>query len=497
MMQEKIYFAKAAPNAANISEAPNVRISLFTPRFARFEYAADNVFEDRETLAGLNRDLGKVKFVQKRVGSENMIDTGEMKIFHKPDGKKLSAGNLRVEFSCAGKAGTWTPGQRDSGNLLGTVRTLDGCDGDKVISRNWETHEIKKSKLKLGNGFVSRDGWSLVDDSANVVVTRVNGRKWVAPRTEKPLQDWYLLTYGHDYRRALADAAEVFGSQPLPPRYAFGYWYCRYWAYSDREIEDLLDGLDRSGTPVDVMVVDMDWHLDGWTGYTWDKRYFPDPDGFLREMHRRGLKVTLNLHPADGVDRHEAMFEKFARAMKLDPRKIDRVPFDITSPEYMKHYFEILHHPEERRGVDFWWMDWQQYKESLYVKGLSNTFWLNHTFFNDKVRSNRGKAPEEAARPLIYHRWGGLGSHRYQLGFSGDTFIKWEVLGYLPQFTATASNVGYGYWGHDLGGHMQREDIPTEPELYTRWLQYGVFSPIFKTHCTKSAVLERRFWAFP
>ena len=160
-------------------------------------------------------------------------------------------------------------------------------------------------------------------------------------------------------------------------------------------------------------------------------------------------------------------------------------------------YFNSVIHPLEKQGVDFWWLDWQQYKESRYVPGLSNTFWINHTFFNDKVRMNRGKAAEDAPRPMIYHRWGGLGSHRYQLGFSGDTQIKWEVLGYLPYFTATASNVGYGYWGHDLGGHWMPKEEPTEPEIYTRWLQYGVFSPIFKTHSTKSALFERRFWAFP
>ncbi len=485
MILEKTSFAKAAPNAANVYEAPNVRISLLTPRFARFEYAADNVFEDRETLAVLNRDLDKVKFVQKRVGAENVIDTGEMKIFHKPDGKKLSSANLRVEFSCAGKAAAWTPGQRDSGNLLGTVRTLDRCDGDMVISRNKETLETRKSKLKLGSGFVSRDGWSLVDDSANVVVTRVNGRKWVAPRAEKPLQDWYLLAYGHDYRRALADAAEVFGSQPLPPRYAFGYWYCRYWAYSDQEIEDLLDGLDRSGTPVDVMVVDMDWHLDGWTGYTWDRRYFPDPDGFLREMHRRGLKVTLNLHPADGVGRHEAVFEKFARAMKLDPKKIDRVPFDITSPEYMKHYFEILHHPEERRGVDFWWMDWQQ-GESTAMRGLDTLPWINHLHWEDMQKQKR--------RPLIFSRFGGVGSGRYVIGFSGDTYANWRSLAYQPYFTATSANVLYGYWSHDIGGHMPGN---VEPELYMRWVQYGVYTPILRTHTTKHFLADRRFTAYP
>ena len=103
-----------------------------------------------------------------------------------------------------------------------------------------------------------------------------------------------------------------------------------------------------------------------------------------------------------------------------------------------------------------------------------------------------------ARRPVIYHRWGGIGSHRYQIGFSGDTYATWKVLGYLPWFTATSSNVGYGYWGHDIGGHMQPKGVKsTDPELYTRWIQGGVFTPIFKTHSTKDRTMEKRFWVFP
>ena len=484
MQLETLDFKLATPHAGNVYTANKVRITLLTSRMARFEYAADGVFEDRESLAVLNRDLGKVKFTVKKSGTWNVIDTGAMKISHRPDGKKLSKQNLRVEFACAGKKVAWTPGASDKGNLRGTARTLDRCDGDDYCLRNRETFELTRSKLKLGLGFISRDGWSLIDDSTNVMVSRVNGRKWVAPRDEKELQDLYLLAYGHDYRAALADAAEVFGSQPLPPRYALGYWYCRYWAYSDREIEEILDGLDRSGTPIDVMVVDMDWHLEGWTGYTWDKRYFPDPDGFLKEMHRRGIRVSLNLHPADGVGKHEVQFEKFAKAMKLDPAKIDRVPFDITSPKYMKHYFEILHHPEERRGIDFWWMDWQQGLTTA-MRGLDTLPWINHLHWEDMQKQNK--------RPLIFSRFGGIGAGRYVIGFSGDTYSNWRSLAYQPYFTATSANVLYGYWSHDIGGHMPGN---VEPELYMRWVQYGVYTPILRTHTTKHYLADRRFTAF-
>ena len=97
-------------------------------------------------------------------------------------------------------------------------------------------------------------------------------------------------------------------------------------------------------------------------------------------------------------------------------------------------------------------------------------------------------------RPLLYHRWGGLGNHRYQIGFSGDAISNWNTLGFESYFTATASNVCYGYWSHDIGGHLPG---PVSGELYTRWVQFGACSPILRTHTTKNAVAERRIWAYP
>jgi alpha-glucosidase (family GH31 glycosyl hydrolase) len=94
----------------------------------------------------------------------------------------------------------------------------------------------------------------------------------------------------------------------------------------------------------------------------------------------------------------------------------------------------------------------------------------------------------------VFSRWGGLGNHRYPIGFSGDTIIDWSSLAFQPYFTATAANVAYGWWSHDIGGHFFRDGTP---ELYLRWVQFGVFSPIFRLHSTNRPELERRPWAKP
>jgi alpha-glucosidase len=187
-----------------------------------------------------------------------------------------------------------------------------------------------------------------------------------------------------------------------------------------------------------------------------------------------------------------------ARAMGIDPGTQTYVPFDITSKKFAENYFKILHHPLERQGIDFFWLDWQQ-EQSTSVAGVNPTWWLNYAHFTDMER--RGK------RPLLFHRWGGLGNHRYQIGFSGDTIAVWDSLAFQPYFTATAANVGYGYWSHDIGGHMRAnlgakpaagvQPDPDYPELYTRWIQWGIFSPILRTHTTKDPQSERRIWAYP
>lgn len=505
------------------------RFTVLTDRLIRMEWASSGSFEDNATLAIVNRNLPVPAFSTTKNGNGVQIKTSSVTLKYDGSGK-FNENNLSVSFKLNGKTVTWHPGLENSGNLLGTARTLDRCEGrDKLNPSD-----------PMEPGIISRDGWAIVDESQRhlLVSDSSDWGEWVTTRPEGERQDLYIFAYGHDYTGALADFTKVAGKIPMPPKYVFGYWWSRYWAYSDQEFLDLGREFRERKIPMDVMIIDMDWHETwqgasrrerrdefgqsvGWTGYNWNKDLFGDPEGFLGELHDMGFKTALNLHPASGIRPRENAYPAFVAdylsrtddydgpegyVYKEGDKRFDgtdakkgyhaSVPFRMDQQAWADAYFNSVIHPLEKMGVDFWWLDWQQWKESRYTKDLSNTFWLNYTFFNDKVRRNRGVSAAQAERPMTYHRWGGLGSHRYQLGFSGDTYINWDVLGFLPYFTATASNVGYGYWGHDLGGHMQHGEIPTDPELYLRWLQYGVFSPLFKTHCTSSAIIERRIWTF-
>lgn len=474
----------------------NVRVSVLTDRLVRIEYADDAAFEDRPTLDVVNRRFEPARFTARTEGMALVVDTGAVRVTCADCTRPFTSRSLSAVIATRDGTVTWRHGKRDRGNLGGTVRTLDGWKGNttpRFVDFDPATGVVNAwDEQPLEPGLVSHDGWVVVDDSAGVLVESRPGRSAAArpravPRATGERRDLYLFGYGTDHKAALSAGAQLFGPQPLPPRYAFGYWYSRYYPYTDRDLLELTDAFDRYDVPVDVLVIDMDWHRLGWTGYSWDRDLFPDPDETLAALGDHGLRVALNLHPADGVGAHEDQFAAMCAALRLDPATTDRIPFAITDPAFVDAYFRLLHHPEEDRGVDVWWMDWQQGSDTP-VPGLDPLAWLNLLHWDDQAR----RRPRR--RPIFLSRWGGLGAGRYPLGFSGDTYATWESLAYQPAFTATAANVGYGYWSHDIGGHFQSEP---DAELYTRWIQFGAYSPVLRTHGSLDAFLERRVWEYP
>lgn len=471
-----------------VVRAGNARFTVLTPRMIRMEWAADGRFEDRPSFVFLNRRVPVPEYRTREGAGWLVLETEALTLRHRGStaAAPFDSTNLEVRFTLGGTPMVWRPGTPDTANLGGTIRTLDGVKGPVPMDR----------------GLLSRDGWTLVDDGERPLFDGSDW-PWVVQRPPGARQDWYLFAYGHDYTTALRDFTLVAGRIPVPPRFAFGSWWSRYWAYTDQQLVELVGQFETFGVPLDVLVIDMDWHETfelrwreqprdqagqplGWTGYTWNRTYFPEPQAFLDWTAVKGLRTPLNLHPASGVQPHEQQYEVMARAMGIDPATRRYVPFRIEAKPFALAYFEHVIRPLERTGVDFWWLDWQQWHETE-IPGLTPTWWLNYVFFTEMERRGR-------VRPLILHRYGGLGNHRYQIGFSGDAASTWEMLAFEPQFTATASNVLYGYWSHDIGGHLPGT---VTPELYTRWIQFGALSPILRTHTTKNPQAERRIWAYP
>ena len=186
----------------------HARFTVLTPEMVRMEWAADGKFEDHASFAFINRRLAVPGFEkhieQSSAGQTLTLKTRALELKYVAatgtDGR-FNAENLSIAFTLNGEHRTWHPGMPDTGNLLGTTRTLDGAQGDKT-------------KEPIDPGLISRDGWSVVDDSTRPLFDSANfefsqGEQspwpWVMLRPAGERQDWYFFGYGHDYKKALGD----------------------------------------------------------------------------------------------------------------------------------------------------------------------------------------------------------------------------------------------------------------------------------------------------
>lgn len=491
MNKSKRFKWESRPEAlkGNIISGGKYRFTVLTESLIRIEFDGEGKFEDRASQTVFFRNLPQVEYTTENKDGVLTVETEKLILTYYGE-KKLSI-KLKSE-----PGSVWNYGE-DFDDLGGTTKTLDETNGPIPIER----------------GLCSRNGFSVIDDTASMLLDE-NG--WITPR-RKNTEDVYFFGYGFDYIGCIRDFYRITGAPSFLPAYAFGNWWSRYHKYTQDEYIETMDAFAEEDIPLSVGIVDMDWHItkipedkkspvtssngaynteDGWTGYTFNKELFPDRKRFLNQLKERSLHTAFNLHPHAGVRCHEEMYEEMAIACGVDPKSRKPVPFNVISPEFMANYFDILHHPYEKEGVDFWWMDWQQGTDYWWIhkpnengikaderEAVDPLWMLNHLHVKDISRNGK--------RPMFFSRYCGPGSHRYSIGFSGDTCVSWASLDFQPYFTATASNIGYCWWSHDIGGHMcgYKDD-----ELTARWVQLGVLSPINRLHSSSDRFLHKEPW---
>ena len=221
------------------------------------------------------------------------------------------------------------------------------------------------------------------------------------------------------------------GRTPVLPRFALGNWWSRYHRYTADEYLALIDRFAAEGIPFSVarprhglapgrrrpavrQRLDR-LHL--------EPRAVPGPGG----VPARAARAAACGSPSTCTRPTASARSRTPTRPWLGPSAWTRtaanpIAFDVTDREFLAAYFEVLHRALEREGVDFWWIDWQSGPHSR-VAGIDPLWMLNHFHFLDNARDGK--------RPLTFSRYAGPGSHRYPVGFSGDTLITLGVAG-LP-----------------------------------------------------------------
>jgi alpha-glucosidase (family GH31 glycosyl hydrolase) len=252
-----------------------------------------------------------------------------------------------------------------------------------------------------------------------------------------------------------------------------------------------------------VVVMDMDWHIEpttagcqSWGGFTFNTDLFPDPQVFIAWLNSSAssvghrLKLSLNVHPQTGIDHCQARYAEAAEMMGIDPSTNATVPCDMGNLSFVNTLYSVYYDAEPLSGVSYWWTDYG----GCGGPSNANLLWSN-IVYDSHTQYVHNK------RPLTLSRYGGIGNHRYAIGFSGDTFQDVSALSWEIAKTSQAANVGFGYWSHDIGGFHNGQGCPgdatpsniTGSEVFLRWVQFGSVSPIMRTHCDHCI---RTIWSF-
>ena len=465
----EIDYTNIKPNPKSVVQGKNYRVTVLSERVVRLEYSASGVFVDRPTQLILNRntDFTNFKFEQDSQGIRIttkffVLDYVKEKPFvgTKVDPTKYL--KITLVSPDRDRCKDWYVGHPEARNMNGNMISVDiGASGYYT------------------KGLYSLEGFASIDDSLSKVLLE-DGTLTDPPKDH---MDIYVFMYDHDFKHALFDYFKITGEPALIPRYALGNWWSRNIQYNEQSVQLLLDNFERKKIPLAVMLFDNDWHYRNIgrneelkTGFTFNENLFPDPKSMIKKFHDRGIRVGLCINPTEGFYPHEIMYKELYKLLELTDPKIVR--FDPLNPRIMDILFKVFLHPLESYGVDFFWNDYQG-------NGNINNLWsMNHYMFLDSDR-------EEKKRGIILSRSGIIAPHRYGILYGGSSEVSWKSLRKLPFMILNASNIGISWWSHDVAGnHGGIED----GELYLRYLQLAVFSPILRFHGARGPYYKKEPW---
>ena len=457
-----IDYSNALATPENVIKGKKYRFTVLTPRLIRMEYSEDGTFEDHLTTLVLNRKTAAVEYTKKEDKKYLEITTSYFRLTYEKNkpfysGKFDTMKYLKVELLNTDKI--WYYGHPEIRNYGSPNSSLDD----------------NKGKLKLKKGLYSVDGFASIKDENDLILE--NGT--VKPRENKNI-DLYLFLYLKDFALCLKDYFLITGSPALIPRYALGNWWSKNEEYNDLSLKDLVDDFKNKEIPLSILLLDKKWHIDEYkdkihdSGFTWNKTLFSNPEKMIDYLHKSGIRLGLNINPVPGILPYEPSYDVLAHTLE---KQEDILVFNVMNDAVIENYFNFLIHPLDKMGVDFYWIDETTKKERENA--------ILDYYHTEDMKKDYQK------RPMLLSRNVTSAPHRYPVLYSGKTIVSWDTLKMIPFHNALASNIGVSYWAHDIGGYYKGTE---DNELYTRYVQLGVFSPILKFGADKGKYYKREPW---
>ena len=323
----------------------------------------------------------------------------------------------------------------------------------------------------------------------------------------------YYYIHGPHMMDVIKRYSQLTGTHPMPPMWALGYHQCRWSYYPESKLQDLAKTFREMKIPCDALYLDIDY-MDGYRCFTWNKEHFPNPAKMISDLNEQGFKTVVILDPGIRIDPDYEIYKQGQENNFFCRRGDDyfmegpvwpgrcRFP-DFTNPE-VRTWWGELHKSLIETGVAGVWCDMNE--PSVFGSG---TFPLDVRHNYDGYRGSHRKAHNvygmqmsratyegmrkilRNKRPFTIVRSTYSGGQRYAAAWTGDNIATWDHLHLASIICQRMSMSGFSFVGSDIGGFTKEPD----GELFTRWIQLGVFSPFMRAHSAGDTG-EREPWSF-
>lgn len=307
--------------------------------------------------------------------------------------------------------------------------------------------------------------------------------------------DYYIIT-GKDMKGVLENYTGLTGKPALPPAWSFGLWLTTSFTtnYDEKTVNEFVDGMASRDIPLHVFHFDCFWMKDfNWCNFEWDNRVFPDPEGMLRRLKDKGLKICVWINPY--IAQESSLFEEgkekgyFIKKNNGDVWQWDMWQpamgiVDFTNPEACKWYQDKLRKLMDM-GVDCFKTDFGERipTNCKYFDGSDSIKMHNYyTQLYNKVVFDVIKEVKGESEAVLFARSATAGGQQFPVHWGGDCTSDYESMAESLRGGLSLCLSGFGFWSHDIGGF----ESTSTPDVYKRWAAFGLLSSHSRLHGSTS-----------
>ena len=400
----------------------------------------------------------------------------------------------------------------------------------KMSQRNQEVRMVQNNTWDFVTFFQSVKGYGLFWDNYSPTTFKDNAIETSFSSEVGECIDYYFM-YGGDADGVIAEMRDLTGQVPMFPLWTYGYWQSKERYKSQNETVGVVKKYRELGVPIDGII--QDWQYWG-NNYLWNSMEFlnedfPNPKAMINDIHEMNAHIIISIWSSFGpATKQYRELEKIGALYNFNtwpesgltawPPNMEypsgvRV-YDAFNPKARDIYWKHLNEGLFNLGIDGWWMDSTEPDHLSFKPEDMNNQTALGTF--RKVRNayplvtvggvyENQRAVNSDKRVFILTRSGFAGQQRYGANvWSGDVFTSWENFRNQIPAGLNFSMCGIPHWNSDIGGFFAGEynktwndgtasKNPMFQELYVRWMQFGAFNPMMRSHGTD---LSREIYHF-